>query len=79
MMSIFDDTHYKLYELRSGKFPIQVIIKTETKAKTNFFLPTWIPVHHYNKKVVSSTLEIEFPTAQGLRFKEVNLLGEKRE
>jgi hypothetical protein len=77
MMSIFDDNRYKLYELRSGKFPIQVIIKTETKAKTNFFLPTWIPVHHYNQKVVSSTLEIEFPTTQGLRFKELNLLGEK--
>jgi len=34
MMSIFDDNCYKLYELRSGKFPIQVIIKTETKANS---------------------------------------------
>jgi hypothetical protein len=76
-MSIFDDNRYKRYDVKSGKFPIQVNIKTAVISKTNFFLPNWIPVHHYNQKVVSSTFEIDYPTAHGLRSKEVNLLGEK--
>jgi hypothetical protein len=76
-MSIFDDNRYKRYDVKSGKFPIQINIKTEVKSKTNFFLPNWIPVHHYNQKVVSSTFEIEYPTAHGLRTKELNLLGKK--
>jgi hypothetical protein len=78
-MSIFDDNRYKRYEVKSGKFPIQVNIKTEVKSKTNFFLPNWVPVHHYNQKVVSSTFEVDYPTTHGLRVKELNLLGEKIE
>ncbi|MFT4854862.1 MAG: hypothetical protein ACI9UV_000594 [Algoriphagus sp.] len=76
-MSIFDDNRYKRYVLKSGEFPIQVTIKTEVMSKTNFFLPDWIPVHHYNQKVVSSTFEVDYPATVGLRTRELNLLGEK--
>jgi hypothetical protein len=78
-MSIFDDNRYKRYEVKSGKFPIQVNIITQVKSKTNFFLPNWVPVHHYNQKVVSSTFEVDYPTTHGLRVKELNLLGRKAE
>lgn len=78
-MSIFDDNRYKLYSLKSAQFPIRVVINTKTKSKTNFFLPTWVPVHHYNQKVLASTLEVRYPKELGLRYDARNLLGEKTE
>src|SRR5690606_39996660 len=34
--NIFDDNRHKYYEVKSGKFPIQVTIKIETHSSTNF-------------------------------------------
>ena len=30
-------------------------------SKTNFFAPDLLPVHHYDKKVASSTFEVNYP------------------
>ncbi|WP_339867443.1 transglutaminase-like domain-containing protein [uncultured Algoriphagus sp.] len=77
--SIFDDNRHKYYEVKSSKFPIQVTINIETKSSSNFQLSDWIPVHRYNQKVLKSTLTVVYPEQIGLRYKSVNLLGEKTE
>lgn len=76
-MSIFDDNRYKYYEVTASKFPIEVIIRSEVFSKTNFYLPSWTPVPNYNQKVSETTYAVNYPTEMGLKFKEVNLLGEK--
>lgn len=78
-MSVFDDNRRKYYEVESGVFPVEVIINFKTKSVSNYFLPRWVPVHYYNQKVVESTLEVSYPKSVGLRFKEQNLLGEKKQ
>ncbi len=77
--TIFDDNRYKYYQVQSGKFPIEVWIKTQTESKTNFFLPRWIPVQDFNQKVKSATLKVSYPTEMGLKYKAKNLLGEREE
>ena len=77
--TVFDDNRRKYYEVKSGVFPIEVKIITQTKSKTNFFLPTWIPVHRYNQKIKNSVLTVTYPKGMGLRFKELNLLGNREE
>ena len=77
--SIFDDNRHKYYEVKSSKFPVQVIVKIETKSSSNFQLSDWVPVHRYNQKVTKSTLTVVYPEQIGLRYKAVNLLGEKSE
>ena len=77
--SIFDDNRHKYFEVKSSKFPVQVTINIETKSSSNFQLSDWIPVHRYNQKVMKSTLTVVYPEQIGLRYKEVNLLGERSE
>ncbi|MHA7130580.1 transglutaminase-like domain-containing protein [Algoriphagus namhaensis] len=77
--TIFDDNRYKAYTPKSATFPVRVKILTQTKAKTNFNLPTWIPVPQYNQKVSQSTLKISYPKSFGLRYKEKNLSGTRME
>lgn len=75
--TIFDDNRYKYYEVTAGKFPVEVTIKTSVFAKTNFFLPSWTPVPFYNQKVKESQFAVNYPSELGLKYKEVNLSGEK--
>jgi hypothetical protein len=77
--SIFDDDRRKYYELKTAKFPIEVTIKTVTKSKSNFFIPTWIPVSRANQKLQESSLTVVYPEHLGIRYKELNLLGTKEE
>lgn len=77
--TVFDDNRRKYYEVTSGIFPIEVIIRTETSSSTNFYFPKWIPVHNYNQKVIQSTLSVTYPKSIGLRYKEMNLLGSRNE
>lgn len=77
--NIFDDNRHKYYEVRSGKFPIQVIIKIETRASTNFHLSDWVPVKRYNQKLNKAVLTVVYPPELGLRYKEVNLQGTREE
>lgn len=76
-MSVFDDNRYKYYEVTAAKFPVEVIIRSEVTSKTNFYLPSWTPVPNYNQKVTESTYAVNYPTDMGLKFKEINLSGEK--
>lgn len=69
----FDDLRYRSYQIKTGKIPIAVRIVYQKKYDSNFFLPTWIPVHHYNQKVVKSELEIIYPPAVGIRYKALNM------
>jgi hypothetical protein len=78
-MSIFDDNRYKYYEVTASKFPIEVIIRSEVFSKTNFYLPSWTPVPNYNQKVTETTYAVNYPTEMGLKFKEINLPGEKNQ
>jgi hypothetical protein len=75
--SVFDDNRHKYFEIKSGVFPVKVRIVSETKSKTNFHFRDWVPVRRYNQKVIESTLEVSFPTSLGMRYKELNLLGER--
>lgn len=75
--SVFDDNRHKYFEIKSGIFPVKVRIVSETKSKTNFHFRDWVPVHRYNQKVIESILEVSFPTSIGMRYKELNLLGER--
>ncbi|MEB2773911.1 DUF3857 domain-containing protein [Algoriphagus sp. D3-2-R+10] len=77
--NIFDDNRHKYYEVRSGKFPIQVNIKIETKQKNNFYYRPWIPMQRYNQKLNKSVLTFTYPIELGLRYKELNLLGTREE
>ncbi|WP_192347490.1 DUF3857 domain-containing protein [Algoriphagus sp. Y33] len=77
--SIFDDNRHKYFEVKSSKFPVQVNVKIETKSSSNFQLSDWVPVHRYNQKVSKSTLTVIYPEQIGLRYKALNLLGEKSE
>lgn len=77
--TIFDDNRFKTYTVTSAIFPVDIFITTETKAKSNFFLPTWIPVHRYNQKVNSSTLTVKYPKDFGIRYLEKNLSGNRTE
>ncbi|SFU08535.1 Transglutaminase-like superfamily protein [Algoriphagus locisalis] len=77
--SIFDDNRHKYFEVKSSKFPVQVTVKIETKSSSNFQLSDWVPVHRYNQKVLKSSLTVVYPEHIGLRYKAVNLLGERTE
>lgn len=77
--SIFDDNRHKYYEVKSSKFPVQVTVKIETKSSSNFQLSDWTPVHRYNQKVLKSTLTVVYSEQVGLRYKAVNLFGERTE
>lgn len=73
--SVFDDNRHKYYGLETVRFPLEVKILTESYHSTNFYFPTWIPVHHTFQKVEESELEVIYPASVGIRFKELNLLG----
>lgn len=73
--SVFDDNRHKYYELETVKFPLEVKIQTESYHSTNFYFPTWIPVHRTFQKVEESVMEVIYPESVGIRFKELNLLG----
>lgn len=75
----FDDQRFKFYNFQTRKFPITVRVVTEKEYKSNFYLPAWIPVQHYNQQVKESQLEIIFPESMGIRYKALNLLGEFKE
>ncbi|MEB2778957.1 DUF3857 domain-containing protein [Algoriphagus sp. C2-6-M1] len=77
--NIFDDNRHKYYEIRSGKFPIQVTIKIETKQKNNFYYRPWTPLPQYNQKLNKSVLTVIYPIELGLRYKELNLKGTREE
>lgn len=77
--SVFDDNRHKYYELETVRFPLEVKIQTESYHSTNFYFPTWIPVHHTFQKVEESILEVIYPESVGIRFKELNLLGTQTE
>ena len=77
--TVFDDNRYKYYELTAGRFPVKVKIRTEELSKSNFFLPRWEAVPHYNQKVTQSTLTVNYPTELGLSFKELNLSGNRKQ
>lgn len=77
--SIFDDNRKKYYEVKTAKFPIEVKIKTVTKSKSNFFIPTWIPVSRSYQKLKEGSLTVVYPESLGIRYKELNLLGTKEE
>jgi len=78
-VNIFDDNRYKYYEVKSARFPVQVIIRVQTKSKSNFQIREWVPVRHYNQKVIHSTLKVIYPKTLGLRYKEINLNGAKKQ
>ncbi|MDF2156541.1 DUF3857 domain-containing protein [Algoriphagus sp. CAU 1675] len=77
--SVYDDNRRKYYGIRTGKFPLKVKIVTETKSKTNFFLPTWLPTRRFFQKVDESTLEVIYPEKLGIRYKELNLSTNRQE
>ena len=77
--SIFDDNRHKYYEIRSSKFPVEVNVKIKTKSSSNFQIGNWIPVQRYNQKVTKSVLTVVYPEQIGIRYKALNLLGEKSE
>lgn len=71
--TFFDDNRYKFLELSSATFPVDVDIRIHTLSKSNFFLPTWIPVPNYNQKVEKTFFEVRFPDSLGVNHKQVNL------
>lgn len=77
--TVFDDNRLKYFEVSAARFPIEVKIKTQVSSKTNFFLPRWSPVPNYNQKVTESTFTVIYPTALGLKYKELNLGGERKQ
>jgi hypothetical protein len=74
--SFFDDNRYKYLELTSAKFPVDVLLRIQTFSKSNFFLPTWIPVPNYHQKVEKFVFQVRFPQDMGVKYKEINLPGE---
>ncbi|GMQ31467.1 transglutaminase-like domain-containing protein [Algoriphagus confluentis] len=78
-VNIFDDNRLKIYEPTSSIFPVKVKIRYVMKSKTNFALPTWVPIPNYNQKVKEAAFSVGFPDQLGLKYKEVNLTAEKKE
>jgi transglutaminase-like putative cysteine protease len=77
--SVFDDNRFKYYEVSTPKYPVEVRIRSEVSSKTNFNLPKWSPVPHYNQKVTESSFTVRYPSNIGLNYKEVNLSDSRRE
>lgn len=77
--SIFDDNRFKYYEISAAKYPIEVRIRSEVLSKTNFNLPRWSPVPFYDQKVSESSFTIRYPSSLGIKYKEVNLSGNRQE
>lgn len=75
--SVFDDNRYRYFEVVAPKYPIEVRIRTEVSSKSNFFLPRWSPIPNYHQKVIESSYTVHYPTALGLKYKELNLSGER--
>ncbi len=71
--TFFDDNRYKYLELTSSTFPVDVTVRIQTFSKSNFFLPTWVPVPFYNQKVEKSVFQIRYPEELGLKYKDINL------
>lgn len=74
---VLDDNRYKYYELATVKYPVEVLIRTEMFSKTNYYIPTWFPILYYNQKVLETTYTISYPSEFGLKYKEINLSGER--
>jgi len=77
--TVLDDDRYKYFGVTVTKFPVEVLIRTEVFSKSNFFLPTWLPVPNYNQKVEESSYTVHYPTELGLKYKQIKLTGEKSE
>ena len=74
--TVLDDDRYKYFGVTGTKFPIEVLIRTEVFSKSNFFIPTWLPVPNYNQNVEESTYTVNYPTELGINVKLFNISGE---
>ncbi|GAA0877587.1 hypothetical protein GCM10009119_05550 [Algoriphagus jejuensis] len=77
--TVFDDNRYKYFEVTSAKYPIEIKIRSEVFSKSNFNIPSWSPVPSYNQKVTETSYTVHYPTALGLKYKELNLSGDRVE
>lgn len=76
-VSVYEDLRYKYYRITAIKYPIEVRIRSEVSSKTNFFLPAWSPMPNINQKVKESSFTVNYPSNLGLKYKGINLSGEK--
>jgi hypothetical protein len=74
--SFFDDNRYKFLELNATNFPVDVTVRIHTFSKSNFFLPTWVPVPNYHQKVEKTVFQVRYPKELGVKYKGINLPNE---
>ncbi|WP_373520390.1 DUF3857 domain-containing protein [Aquiflexum sp.] len=78
-ISLFDDTKLKIFELEGYQTPIMIDIQVERKTNHNFLIQSWIPVKNYNQKLKSASLDVQYPSSLGIRYKEENIDFEPEE
>ncbi|MFB9213131.1 DUF3857 domain-containing transglutaminase family protein [Echinicola jeungdonensis] len=72
-MSIYEDSRISYYELKTGRFPIEVEWEYTTKTDGNVGLPIWRPAPNDHQRVSSSYFKIIYPNHLGLRYKAENI------
>jgi hypothetical protein len=71
--TFFQNLVLMYFDLDQVKFPARVEMEVKLHKTGNFNMPTWYPTHFFNQKVQTSTLEIHYPEALGMRYKAVHL------
>ncbi len=67
--SIYQDIILKYFNMEPSSFPVRVEMAVNIRKSGNFYFPTWYPQNYHFQKVEAASLEINYPTALGIRHK----------
>ena len=67
--SIFNDNRLLYYDYTPISYPYRMVIEKEIESSNTAFLPRFIPQGGYYLAVKKATLQVNFPTDLGFRFK----------
>ncbi len=67
--SIYQDIVLKYFTMEPSTFPVRVEMAVTIKKSGNFYFPIWHPQNYHNQSVETASLEINYPTALGIRHK----------
>lgn len=70
--SLYSDDRILSLDYTPISYPFTIVYESEVTTQNTAFIPTWYPIDDYNESIQKSTLDINFPTELGFKFKENN-------
>lgn len=75
--SVFTDDRKLFLDYTPTEYPFIIVYKSEKESSNTAFIPSWYPIDDSYESVVKSTLNINYPTDLGFKYKEINFEGNK--